>query len=115
MEIQKFFMKVCSSDRGLSLHIYHNKECFQKLTYMTQQFYKYTFLHSQMHNSSNNDEYVHQVKKVKVNRDSKQNIRNIYFFNTMISMIVILVFKQTINYHQHMNSFFLINSIQQQN
>ena len=32
-----------------------------------------------MHNSSCNQEYVHQDKKVKVNSDSKQNAGNIDF------------------------------------
>ena len=60
--------------------MYHNKECFQKVINMTKQFQKYVFVHSQMYDSSNNHEYVHQDKKVKVNSDSKQNIGNIDFF-----------------------------------
>ena len=106
MEICQFCKKVCSGDRGLSLHMYHNKECFQKLTLMTKQFQKYALVHSQMYNSSNNQEYIHQDKKVKVNIDSKQNMGNINSFNTEISMIVILVFKHTINYHQYLNRLF---------
>ena len=107
MEICQFCQKVYSGDRGLSLHIYHNKECFLKMTNMTKQFHKYVLLRSQMHNSSYNQEYEHQDKKVKVNSDSKQYVRNVEFFNhTMISMIVILVFKQTIKHHQYLNRFF---------
>ena len=74
MEICQFCKKVCSGDRGLSLHMYHNNECFQNLTNMTKQFHKYALCHSQMHNSSCNQEYVHQDNKVKVNSDSKQNV-----------------------------------------
>ena len=71
IEICQFCKTVCSVDRGLSLHMYHNKECFQKQTSMTKQFHKYVLVHSQMHNSSSNQEYEHQDKKVKVNSDSK--------------------------------------------
>ena len=80
MEICQFCKKVCSGDRGFSLLMYHNKECFQELTNMTKQFHKYALVHSQMHNSSSNQEYVHQDKTVKVNSDSKQNVGNIDFF-----------------------------------
>ena len=76
MEICQFCKKVCSGDRGLSLHIYHNKECFQNMTNMSIQFYKYARVHSQIHNSSCNQEYEHQDKKIKVNSDSKQNVGN---------------------------------------
>ena len=93
MEICQFCKKVCSGNRGLSLHMYHNKEHFQKLTNMTKQFQKYAPIHSQMHISSCNQEYVHQDRKVKVHSDFKQNMGSIDFFNTIISMIVILVFK----------------------
>ena len=80
MEICQFCKKVCSGDRGLSLHMYHNKDCFQKLTNMNKQLQQYAITHSQIQNSSNNHEYVHQHKKVKVNSDSKQNMENIDFF-----------------------------------
>ena len=80
MEICQFCKKVCSGDRGLSLHMYHNKECFQKLTNMNKQLQKYAITYSQIQNSSNNHEYLHQDKKVKVNSDSKQNMENIDFF-----------------------------------
>ena len=60
--------------------MYYNKDCFQKLTNMTKQFHKYALVHSQMHNSSCNQEYVQQDKKVKVNSESKQNVGNIDFF-----------------------------------
>ena len=106
MEICQFCKKVCAGDRGLSLHMYHNKECFQKLTNITQQFQKCALLHSQMHNSSSNQEYAHQDKKVKliviINR-----IWGIPIFS--ISMIVIPLSKQTINYHPYLNRFFWIN------
>ena len=82
MEFNQFCKKACSGDRGLSIHMYHSKECFQKLTNMTTQFHKYALVHSQMYNSSNNEEYVHQDKKVKVNSASKQNMGNIDFFST---------------------------------
>ena len=52
--------------------MYHNKECFQKLTNITKQFKKYALVYSQMHNSSSNQEYEHQDKKVKVDRDSSE-------------------------------------------
>ena len=71
MEIYQFCKKVCSGDGGLSLHMYHNKECFQKMTNMTKQFHKYAVAHSQMYKSSCNQEYEHQDKKVKMNSDSK--------------------------------------------
>ena len=80
MEICQFCKKVCSGDRGLSLHMYHNRECFQKMTNMTKQFHKYALFHSQMYNSLCNQEYVNQDKKVKVNSDCKQNMGNIDYF-----------------------------------
>ena len=58
MEICQFCKKVCSGDRGLSLHMYHNKECFQKLTNMNKQLQKYAITYSQIQNSSNDQEYV---------------------------------------------------------
>ena len=110
MEIWQLCKKVCSGDRGLSLHMYHNKECFQKLTNMTKQFQKYALVHSQMHNSSNNQEYLRQDKKVNLNSDSKQNMGNIDFFQHN-NFNCILVFKQTINYHQYLNPFFSIKKL----
>ena len=80
MEICQFCRKVYSSVKGLSLHVYRNKECFQKLTNMTKQFQKHVLVHSQMHNSLSNQEYVHQDKKVKVYSDSKPNMGNFDFF-----------------------------------
>ena len=80
MEIYQFCKKFYSGDRGLLLHMYHNKECFQKLTNMTKQFHNYALVHSQMHNSSNNQEYLHQDKRVKFNSDSRQNRGNINLF-----------------------------------
>ena len=71
MEIYQFHKKVCSGDRGLSLHMYHNKKCFQKLIKMTKQLQKYALIHSQMCNLSSNQEYVHQEKEVTVTSDSK--------------------------------------------
>ena len=82
MEICQFFNKVCSGERGLLLYMYRNKECFQKLTNMNKQLQKYALVNSQMHNSSNDLEYVHQDKKDKVNSDSKQNLRNVDFYYT---------------------------------
>ena len=80
MVICQFCNKVCSGDRGLSLHMYHKKMCFQKLTNMNIQLQKYAIIHSQIQNSLNNQEYAHQDKKVKVDSDSQQNnIENIVF------------------------------------
>ena len=62
MGIYQYCKKVCSGEKGLSLHMYHNKEYFQKMTNMTKQFHKYALCHSQMYNSSCNQEYVHQDK-----------------------------------------------------
>ena len=71
MDICQFCKKVCTGgDRGLSLHMHHNKECFQKMTNMTKLFHKHILVHSQMHNSSCNQIYEHQDKKIKVNSDS---------------------------------------------
>ena len=51
------------------------------MTNLTTQLQKYALVHSQIHKSSNNQEYVHQDKKVKVNCDSKPNMmENIDFF-----------------------------------
>ena len=44
---------------------------------MNKQLPKYALTHSQMHNSSYNQKYIHRDKKVKVNSDSKQNMENI--------------------------------------
>ena len=55
--------------------MYHNKECFQKLTNMTKQFQKYALVHSQIHNSPNNQEYLHQDKKGKFNRKKVCEVR----------------------------------------
>ena len=67
MEIRQFCKKVCSGDRNISLNMYHNKERFQKLTNRTKHFHEYTLVYSQIHNSSSNQEYVHQDIKVEVN------------------------------------------------
>ena len=83
MEICQFYKKVCSGDKGLSLHMYHNKECFQKMTNMTKEFHKYALVHSHF---SCNQEFVHQNKKVKVNRDSKQSGIILIFFNAQTRM-----------------------------
>ena len=102
-DICQFCKKVCTGgDRGLSLHMHHNKECFQKMTNMTKLYHKHILVHSQMHNSSCNQEYEHQDKKSKL-----IVILSISFNNTMISMIaILLVFKHTIKYHQYLNRFF---------
>ena len=47
---------------------------------MTKQFHKYARVHSQMHNSSSYQKYMHLYEKVKVDSDSKQNVGNIDFF-----------------------------------
>ena len=62
MEICQFCKKLCSGDRGLSLHMYHSKECFQKLTNMTKQLQHFSLMHSHKHSPPNTQEHVHQNK-----------------------------------------------------
>ena len=42
MEICQFYEKVCSGELGLSLHIYHSFECFQKLTDISKKYHNYS-------------------------------------------------------------------------
>ena len=79
------------------------KSAFQKWLIWLNNFINMPLFIHKCKNSSCNQEYVHQDKKDKVSSDSKQNVGNINFFNTMISMVLTLVFKQTINYHQYLN------------
>ena len=52
MEVCQFCKKVCLGDRGFSLHRYHNKECFQKLTDISKNYNKFTLAHTQEQESS---------------------------------------------------------------
>ena len=72
MDICQFCKKICSGDRGLSLHMYHSKECFQKLTNMTKQLQHFSIMHSQKHSSPQTEEQEHsrQNKRIKHNDTS---------------------------------------------
>ena len=81
MEICQFCKKVCSGERGLSLHMYHSFECFQKLTDISKKYQNYTLLHTQRNDSSQinqnlpKDQYlIHQNKKVKTSHNSDFNL-----------------------------------------
>ena len=72
MDICQFCKKICSGDRGLSLHMYHSKECFQKLTNMTKQLQHFSLMHSKTHSSPQTGEQEHarQNKRIKINDTS---------------------------------------------
>ena len=72
MDICQFCKKICSGDRGLSLHMYHSKECFQKLTNMTKQLQHFSLIHSKKHSSPQTEEQEHarQNKRIKINDTS---------------------------------------------
>ena len=80
MEICQFCKKVCSGERGLSLHMYHSFECFQKLTDISKKYQNYTLIHTQRNDSLpiyqnlQKDQYpIHQNKKVKTSHNSDFN------------------------------------------
>jgi len=83
MDICQFCKKICSGDRGLSLHMYHSKECFQKLTNMTKQLQHFSLIHSQNHSSprTQEQEHVHQHKKMKLNDNSDDILLNTQFLH----------------------------------
>ena len=47
MEICQFCKKICIGERGLSLHMYHSFECFQKLTDISKKYHNYSLIHTQ--------------------------------------------------------------------
>ena len=83
MDICQFCKKICSGDRGLSLHMYHSKECFQKLTNMTKQLQHFSLMHSQNHSSPQTEEQEHarQNKKIKLNDSSDDIDLNTHFLH----------------------------------
>ena len=87
MDICQFCKKICSGDRGLSLHMYHSKECFQKLTNMTKQLQHFSLIHFQNHSlqTTQEQEHARQHKKIKLNDNSDDIDSQIYtFFIIMI-------------------------------
>ena len=72
MEICQFCKKVCSGERGLSLHMYHSFECFQKLTDISKKYHNYTLIHTQSNDFSDINQNlpkeqfaIHENKKLK--------------------------------------------------
>ena len=75
MEICQFCKKVCSGERGLSLHVYHSFECFQKLTDISKKYDNYFLSRTQANKSSSlnrnlpKKQYAtHKNKKTKTSR-----------------------------------------------
>ena len=62
MEVCQICNKICSGNRGLSLHMYQNKECLNKLTNMTKQLQNYLLRHSKI--THFNLDIIHQNKKL---------------------------------------------------
>ena len=50
-EICQYCKKVCSGERGLSLHMYHSIDCFQKLTDISKKNHNYSLIHREVNKS----------------------------------------------------------------
>ena len=80
MEICQFCKKICIGERGLSLHMYHSFECFQKLTDISKKYHNYSLIHTQanktpcINQNLPKEQYAtHQNKKVKTSHDNDFN------------------------------------------
>ena len=51
MEICQVCKKICSGERGLSPHMYHSFECFQKLTDISKRYHNDSIIHTQANKS----------------------------------------------------------------
>ena len=78
MEICQFCKKVFSGERGLSLHMYHSFQCFQKLTDISKKYHSYSLIHMQANKSPYinqnlpKEQYTtHQNKKVNTSHDNE--------------------------------------------
>ena len=101
-----FCKKVCSGDRGLPPHMYHNKECFQKLSDISKNYRKFTLVNTKEQESS-----IHQMFALHPNKVSKlQNgidINNINAFNqTQMSEYSMVDF--TLIYYSSYHQFFYL-------
>ena len=81
IEICRFCKKVCSSERGLSLQMYHSFECFQKLTDISKKYYNYSLIHTQ----ANKSPCIHQ------NLPKEQYMQLIKIKKPKYHMIMILI------------------------
>ena len=72
MEICQFCTKVCAGECGLSLHMKHSFECFQKLTDISINYHNHSLIHTQakkfpsINQNLPKEQYAaHQNKKIK--------------------------------------------------
>ena len=110
MEICQFCKKICIGERGLSLHMYHSFECFQKLTDISKKYHNYSLIHTQANktpcinqNLPNEQDATHQNKKVKTSHDNDFN-----------SIAENSNFDFDLNYHNHSSPIYDSSLLNQQ-